>query len=230
MIAVASGVRRHAAPIRAPAEDIDDMQTMTIYDGSDALTIEIVGAPADEPVPLRRELGNYWRYVHVTRKPWFYSVLVGRHDVDQMVWHQRSDVSTHQVVRNAVATRWYGKKERDPSSDRGAADPCKSTPPERVWPPLSTPSPDRERTFAGAFLIELAQDPRTKRRRNDHVTPILPQRCSHFGELLQQRSALGTGLVVALDVHARQRIKFAVEIRLDTQCFSAQHAGLLRPR
>ena len=88
MIAVASGVSRDAASIRCPAEDIDNMQTMTIYDSSDALMIEIVGAPADEPIPLRREVGDYWRYVHVTRKPWFYSVLVGRHDVDQMVRHQ----------------------------------------------------------------------------------------------------------------------------------------------
>ena len=66
------------------------------------------------------------------------------------------------------------------------------------------------------FLIERAYDP-CPQCRGSTRSQILPQCGAHLIEVLKQRTALGAGSSMALDIRGGERIEFAVEVCLHAQ-------------
>ena len=87
----------------------------------------------------------------------------------------------------------------------------------------SAPVPRR-----GRLLIENPIDrcPQPRRRAGELQVPAQPG--ADIREVLEERAALRAMLGVALDLESGDRIHLAIEVRLDTQHFSALHEALLR--
>src|ERR1700730_16783414 len=90
-----------------------------------------IRATANESIALAVEVGDHRRYIGMTRKPRLHRVLIGGHHIDQMVRHQRSHVSAHQLVKNGIGEWWRQEKEYDAGGERGGTDATEGALPER---------------------------------------------------------------------------------------------------
>jgi hypothetical protein len=164
------------------------------------------------------EIGHHRRYIGVTREPRLHRVLVGGHDIDQMVGHQRSNVSADEVVKNGIGERWSHDEECNAGGDRAAGDAAERTFPEWFRPPARQ-SRNTVRAVEGGFFIERTHDPCAQRRRSAsaRAAQVLSQRGARSAQVFEQRAALGAALAVALALGRGKRIEFAVEICLHAQ-------------
>src|SRR5882762_10169445 len=130
MIPIAGRVLRQAVPRRRPTEYVDDVRAMLIHDHCGALTTKIIRTSTDESIAFAVKVGDHRRYIGMTGKPRLHRMLIGGHHIDQMVRHQRSHMSAHQVVKNRIGERWREEKECDAGGECGAADAAEGALPE----------------------------------------------------------------------------------------------------
>src|SRR6266850_87363 len=131
MIPIAGRVLRQAVPRKRPTEHVDDVRAMLVHDHCRALTIKIIRTSTDEPIAFAVKVGDHRRYIGMTGKPRLNRMLIGGHHIDQMVRHQRSHMSAHQVLKNWIGERRRQEKEYDAGGERGATDAAEGTLPER---------------------------------------------------------------------------------------------------
>src|SRR6185369_5837535 len=102
VIAVARQRPRQRLAGGRPGEDVDDVRAVPIDDDRGALVIYISNASAYERIALCGEVGDGWRNIRVTGKPWLHGVMILRGDIDQVVRQQRVHVTAQQLVDGGV--------------------------------------------------------------------------------------------------------------------------------
>src|ERR1039457_2094968 len=223
VVTIAGGIPRQAAFARGPTEYVNDVRTMLVEGYRGALMIKVIRTSANESIALLREVGDRRRYIGMTRKPWRDRMFIGGDHVDQMVRHQRSHVSIHQIVKQWVGEWWPQKKERDACGDRGASDAAQGARPERPRSPARAPLRIKSRPLHCAFLIERTHDPCAQCWRGTGVGQILPQRGAHLFQVFKQRTTLGTGVTMALDIRGGECVQFAVEVDRKSTRLNSSH-------
>src|ERR1700722_7180550 len=123
----------------------------------------------------------------------------------------------HQVVKDRIGERWCQEKECYAGGDCGATHAAEGALPERQRTPIPEPLKREARNRGYNFLIERAHDPCPQCRGSTRISQILPQRGAYLIQVLKQRTALGAGSSMALDIRGGERIEFAVEVCLHAQ-------------
>src|ERR1700674_5479345 len=191
--------------------------------------IQVVCAPTNEAEALLREVGDDRRNISMAGKPRLHRVLVGRHYIDQMRWHQRTQVCGHEVIEHWIGARRGQENEREGRRDGGATNATEGTYPERPRAPGRSTPLIGPRSLDCSFLIERAHDPSTQLWWSTTRCQVSTDRGARLFEILKQRAALGAVLSMPFNVGSRDRVDLAVEVSLRAQRFSAPHAALPRP-
>src|ERR1700692_2469407 len=152
--------------------------------------IQVVCAPTHEAVALLREVGDDRRNISMAGKPRLHRVLVGGHHIDQMRWHQRTQVCGHEVIEHWIGARRGQENEREGRRDGGAANATEGTCPER--PRAAGRSTPRIGPWCldCSFLIERAHDPSTQLWWSTAMCQVSTNRGARLFEILKQGATL----------------------------------------
>src|SRR5262245_57187008 len=70
-----------------------------------------IQSPAGQWKTLSSEILHVWSEVQLSAEPRFYSVLVGRSDIGQVISHKRANVRGDHLVRNAFTRRTTAQEQ-----------------------------------------------------------------------------------------------------------------------